>query len=142
MSQELNPVRVYDSHYRGPCTSERGEQIGAIQWIEAHHPDRFPLVFHPANEQKAKVQFMELRRREGVKPGVSDIIDLGGTSIWRAGVFEMKRLDRIKSKTSRDQHLFLATAADNGCFSAICYGRDQFILAYLDFLSLSPLQSR
>jgi len=129
------PIRIYDSNYRGECTSERGEQIGAIQWVAEHYPDRFPLVFHPANEQKAKVQFMELRRREGVKAGVSDIIDLGGTDIWRAGVFEMKRLDKRKSKTSADQQRFLGNAAAAGCFVAITYGRDQFILAYLDFLS-------
>lgn len=138
---ELNPIRIYDSHYRGICTSERGEQIGAMDWVKLHHPDRAPLVFHVPNESKGKVQHQVIRKRQGVLKGVVDIVDVGGTDIWRCGIFEMKRLDSEQCSISKEQKKFMAAAAEKGCFVAVCYGRDQFILAYLDFLSLSPLQS-
>lgn len=141
MSQELNPVRIYDSHYRGACTSERGEQISCMEWLREYYPDRFSLIFHCPNETNGNIQHGEMRRRQGVKSGVPDIFDAGGTDTWRSGMFELKRLDKSKTKTSKEQKDFLANGASAGSFCAICYGAEEFKKAYLDFLSLSPLQS-
>lgn len=123
-------VRIYDSGYRGPCKSERCEQIDAMSWQEFNYPDRAILCFHPANESMGTAKHHELRRKEGVKPGVSDIIDLSGCVV---GIFEMKRLDRTKSKTSKAQKDFLAAGDAAGHFVAICYGASQFMLAYSQF---------
>ena len=59
-----------------------------------------------------------------------DLIDLGGV----VGLFELKRLDRTKSKVSAEQKTFMQASADAGHFCAICYGFEQFKLAYADYL--------
>lgn len=124
-------IRIYDSGYRGDCRSERMEQIDAISWLAFNYPERFPLIFHCPGETKAKAQHMQMRAKEGVKAGVPDIIDLDGV----VGLFEMKRLDRTKSKVSGDQKDFMNSSSGAGHFSAICYGFEQFKLAYADYLT-------
>lgn len=124
-------IHIYDSGYRGECRSERCEQIDAMSWQEYNYPDRAILCFHPANESMGTARHHELRRKEGVKPGVSDIIDLSGCVV---GIFEMKRLDRTKSKTSKAQIGFLEAGDAAGHFVCICYGAPQFMLAYSHFI--------
>lgn len=120
-------IHIYDSHYRGACPSERVEQINAMTWQAYHYPDRAPLCLHVPNESKGTAAHHHLRQKEGVKPGVPDIIDL---SCSVPGLFEMKRLDRTKSALSRHQKDFLASADAQGHFVAVCYGAENFKLAY------------
>lgn len=124
-------IHIFDSHYRGPCPTERVEQINAMSWQELAYPDRAPLCFHVPNESRGTAAHHQIRRKEGVKAGVSDIIDL---SCSVPGVFEMKRLDRTKSKTLQSQKDFLAAADAKGHFVAICYGFLQFKLAYIEYV--------
>ena len=123
-------IRIYDTHYRGKCREEWAEQIDCMSWLEANHPDRFPLCFHTPNEVKASAQYMQKRRKMGVKAGVSDIIDLGAIR----GLFELKRLDRTQSSVTTDQRKFLLAGAHSGAFAAVCYGFEAFKLAYADYL--------
>lgn len=123
-------IRIYDSGYRGECPSEIIEQINSMGWVEKHHPNRWPLVFHYPAETKAKPQYMAVRKKCGVKSGISDIIDFGAIR----GAFELKRRDRTKSKVSKDQLEFLESVDASGGFAAICYSADQFMLAYSDYL--------
>lgn len=126
-------TRTYGGTYRGPCRSEDCEQIDFMSWLEVHHPERYPLCFHVPNEIRASAQYMQKRKKMGVKPGVADTVDTNGPVI---GFFEMKRLDRTKSKVSKDQRDFLAAADARGHFTAICYGCEAAKEAYADFLSL------
>lgn len=128
-------IRIYDSNYRGECRSERCEQIDCISWLAFNYPDRFPLIFHCPGETKASPQHMQMRAKEGVRAGVPDIIDLGRI----VGLFELKRLDRTKSKISMQQREFLEHGVDAGHFAAICYGFEQFKLAYADYLEFVRL---
>lgn len=128
-------IRIYDSNYRGECRSERCEQIDSISWLAFNYPDRFPLIFHCPGETKASPQYMQMRSKEGVRAGVPDIIDLGGI----VGLFELKRLDRTKSKISKDQLGFLNRGSMAGHFAAICYGYEQFKVAYADYLEFVHL---
>lgn len=123
-------IRIYDSGHRGECRSEMAEQIDCISWLQYNHPDRWPLIFHVANEIKASPQYMQRRQKEGVRPGVADIIDFGAVR----GVFELKRCDRTKSSVSKEQRAFLASVDASGGFSALCYGFQEFCKAYADFL--------
>lgn len=124
-------IRTYDSNYRGECRVERMEQIDSISWIKFNYPERWPLIFHCPGETKAKAQYMQMRAKEGVKAGPPDIIDLGGI----VGLFELKRLDRTRSKLSPEQKAFLQAGADAGHFVAVCYGFEQLKLAYADYLT-------
>lgn len=128
-------VRAYDSHFRGPCRTERAEQIDCISWLGYHYPVEFALVFHCANETRGTQMHYAMRHKEGVKAGVPDIIHIGGTEIWRAGLFELKRMDRTKSRLSHEQKAFLEDGDARGCFSSVCYGFEQFKVAWLDYLS-------
>lgn len=126
-------IHTYNPNHRGPSRSERCEQIDAMGWLEKHYPDRWPLIFHVPNETRANPQHMQMRRKEGVKAGVPDIIDTNGPI---TGFFEMKRLDSSKSRLSTDQLAFLERAAEKGHFCAVCYGFESFRQAYGDFLAL------
>lgn len=126
-------IRIYDSGYRGDCRSERCEQIDAMGWLQKHYPERWPLIFHVPNETKGSALHMQTRAKEGVKPGVSDIIDAGEIR----GLFEMKRLDAKKSRVTNAQRDFLQAGADSGAFAAICYGFEEFKKAYADFLEFA-----
>lgn len=123
-------IRVYDSGYRGDCPSELVEQINCMGYLEKHHPDRWPLIWHTPGEVKAKPQYMAVRRKCGVKAGISDIIDFGEIR----GAFELKRRDRTKSRVSKDQIAFLESVDASGGFAAIVYGFDQMMLAYSQFI--------
>lgn len=125
-------IHIYDSNYRGECPSEMVEQINSMGWLEKHHPDRWPLIFHYPAEVKAKPQYMAVRRKCGVKPGISDIIDFGEIR----GAFELKRRDRTKSKVSKEQIAFLESVDASGGFAAICYGLDEFMLAYSKYIAI------
>lgn len=125
-------IRIYDSGYRGECKSEIAEQIDCMGWLEKNHPDRWPLIWHTPNEVKAKPQYMAIRRKMGVKPGIPDIVDFGVVR----GLFELKRRDKTKSKVSSDQLAVLNAADATGAFAAIVYGYEQFLLAYSDYLAI------
>lgn len=122
---------IYNPSYRGECRSERCEQIDCMGWIEKNHPDRWTLIFHCPSETKGKPQHMQMRAKEGVKPGIPDIIDTNGPI---CGFFELKRLDSTKSRPSKDQLAFLERASSAGHFTAICYGFESFKQAYGDYL--------
>lgn len=124
-------IHIYDGGHRGPCRSERCEQIDAMSWLAKHYPERWPLIFHVPNETRANPQHMQMRAKEGVKPGIPDIIDMSGPV---CGLFEMKRADRTKSRPSADQLKVLQAGVDAGHFAAICYGFECFKLAYADYL--------
>lgn len=123
----------FDSHYRGVCASERVEQINSMSWLEYNFPDRWPLCMHYPAETRGTALHMALRKKEGVRQGVADILDIGAPMV---GAFELKRLDKTQSKVSRHQEAFLKAVADSGGFSAICYGFEQFKLAYADYVAL------
>lgn len=124
---------TYGGTYRGPCRSEDCEQIDCMGWLEHQHPERYPLCWHTPNEAKANAQYMQKRKKKGVKSGVPDIVDTNGPV---NGFFELKRLDRTKCNFPKEQRDFLAAADARGHFTAICYGFEAFKEAYAEFLYL------
>ena len=128
-------IRLYDSGFRGECRTERAEQIDSISWLAYNYPEEFALSWHTPNESSGNAFHHSLRVMEGVKAGVPDIIHIGGTDVWRAGLFELKRLDRTKSRISDEQRAFLESADARGCFAAVCYGFEQFKVSWLEYLS-------
>lgn len=130
-------IRIYDSGYRGECPSEDVEQINSMGWLEHNHPDRWPLIFHCPNEltvDKKKpgwANHLDRRKKKGVKLGICDILDFGTVR----GAFELKRLDRTKKRPTKEQLDFLEAVDASGGFAAICYGFEQFKLAYNDYIA-------
>ena len=99
-------IRTYDSGFRGKCRTERAEQIDCMSWLLYNYPDHYRLIFHCPGETAGTKMHYAMRAKEGVKSGVPDIIHIGGTDVWRAGLFELKRLDRTKSRLSDEQREF------------------------------------
>lgn len=121
--------------------SESCEQIDCMNWLAKNYPERFDLCFHCANEVKANAQYMQKRAQIGVKSGVPDIVDVNGRI---TGFFELKKVPyrdekgRINRNTvSKSQREFLEKASKKGHFCAVCYGFEQFKVAYLEFLALT-----
>lgn len=130
-------IHIYDSHHRGPCPSERVEQINAMSWLSVHHADRWPLIFHCPNESRGTAAHHAIRQKEGVRAGVPDILDLGAPLI---GAFEMKRLNSQISRPTKEQLDFLAGIDAGGGFAAIVYGAENFKLAYTAYVALCFVQ--
>jgi len=123
-------IRIYDSGHRGDCRLERAEQIDSMSWLRVHYPERWPLIFHVPNETRGNGNHLLTREKEGVKPGVSDIIDLAPVR----GAFEMKRRDKSKCRVTKEQCDFLNAVDASGGFAAICYGFEEFKVAYEEYL--------
>lgn len=128
-------IRIYDGSFRGDCRVEIIEQIDCASWLQFNHPERWPLIWHTPNETRATASYMQKRQKIGVKSGVSDIIDFGACR----GAFELKRCDKSKCKVSKEQREFLEAVDASGGFAAICYGFEQFKIAYNDYLEFCRL---
>lgn len=130
-------IRIYDSGYRGECNSEDGDQMSCMEWIKHHHPNRWPLVFHCPNEltvdkkKRGYALHLDRRKRKGVKPGIPDTLDLNGPIV---GAFELKKKDKNQTSVTKSQRDVLAAVSASGGFAAICYGYEQFVIAYSDYL--------
>lgn len=112
--------------------SERGEHLSCAAWLKEHHTDRWQWIFHCPNEGKRSAQYAAMLASMGVKPGIPDFIDLDGQR-GIIGMFELKKRDK-KSGATKEQNVFLLNNAQAGGFSAVCYGFDQFVIAYSDYL--------
>lgn len=118
---------VFDTDFRGKCNREDTDQKRIIDWVSKNHPERFPLFYSVSNENaRHKTQY-------GTKAGVPDLCDMNITN-GRIGFFELKRLDRTKSRISIEQKSMLERLAAQGHFACVCYGFEGFKAAYKEFL--------
>ena len=112
--------------------SERGEHLSCAAWLKEYHADRWQWIFHCPSESQAKPQHRKHMAALGVKPGIPDLIDLDGQR-GIIGMFELKRRDK-KARPTKEQNVFLLNNAQAGGFSAVCWGYEQFVIAYSDYL--------
>jgi hypothetical protein len=105
-----------------------------MNWLKEYWPEFWALSFHVPNESRGTPKHHEIRAKEGVKPGVYDIVCLKPWKGYPYAVFEMKRRDRTKSVISRDQKAFGFECESAGGFVAVCYGVEQFKLAFMDYV--------
>ncbi len=136
MKQLKSGIWVFDSGYRGDCPKEETEQIGYGLWMQHRFPNA--LWFHVPNETgtRSGPQFVEKRRRMGVRSGVSDNVILTHGINHKCGLIELKRRDKTKSKVSKAQMQVLEAAISSGHFGAIAYGLDEIKKATLFYFGL------
>ena len=136
MKQLKSGIRVFDSGYRGECPKEETDQIGYGLWMQHRFPD--VLWFHVPNETgtRSGPQFVEKRRRMGVRSGVSDNVILTHGINHKCALIELKRRDKTKSKVSKSQTDVLEEAIVEGHFGAIAYGLDEIKKATLFYFGL------
>lgn len=136
MKQLKSGIWVFDSGYRGDCPKEETDQISYGLWMQHRFPD--VLWFHVPNETgtRSGPQFVEKRRRMGVRSGVSDNVILTRGINHKCGLIELKRRDKTKSKVSKSQNQVLEEAIAEGHFGAVAYGLDEIKKATLFYFGL------
>lgn len=136
MKQLKSGILVFDSGYRGDCPKEETDQIGYGLWMQHRFPD--VLWFHVPNETgtRSGPQFVEKRRRMGVRSGVSDNVILTSGINHKCGLIELKRRDKTKSTVSKSQNQVLEEAIAEGHFGAVAYGLDEIKKATLFYFGL------
>lgn len=106
---------------------ERVEQVALARWLDARLPG---LWCHVPNERSSARQAGRLAV-EGVKAGVPDVLIFRRTPEGGAGVaVELKAPSRKAAKnptagTSPEQRAWLATLAQEGWKTAVCYSAEE-----------------
>lgn len=136
LKQLESGIWVFDSSYRGKCPLESTDQMAYGLWMQYRFPNA--LWFHVPNETgtKSGPQFVEKRRKMGVRSGVSDNVILTSGINHKCGLIELKRQDRTKSKVSPAQIQVLEDAIEEGHFGAIAYGLRELKRATLFYFGL------
>lgn len=136
MKQLKSGIWVFDSGYRGDCPKEETDQISYGLWMQHRFPD--VLWFHVPNETgtRSGPQFVEKRRRMGVRSGVSDNVILTHGINHKCALIELKRRDKTKSKVSKSQTDVLEEAIVECHFGAIAYGLEEIKKATLFYFGL------
>lgn len=136
LKQLESGIWVFDSGYRGECPLEETDQMAYGLWMQYRFPSA--LWFHVPNETgtKSGPQFVEKRRKMGVRSGVSDNVILTNGVNHKCGLIELKRRDKTKSKVSLPQIEVLECAIAEGHFGAIAYGLEELKRATLFYFGL------
>ncbi len=113
--------------------TESNEQIAAMDWLRAQHPQIALHTLHIGNERKASYYVGYIMKRMGVLKGASDLF-----MAWPCGGFHGLFIE-VKSKTGRpsaEQKAFLQRMRDVGYRAEICYGAEEVISTMKDYLAL------
>lgn len=136
MKRLSSGIYVFDSGYRGDCPKEESDQMGYGLWMDHTFPQ--VLWFHVPNETgtSSRVQFVLKRQKMGVKPGIGDNVIMTPGEFHSAGMIELKRRDKTKSKLSAKQKEVLTEAARLGHYAAVAYGLEEIKKATLFYFGL------
>ena len=113
--------------------TESNEQIAAMDWLRAQHPNIAEYTMHIGNERKASYYAGYIMKRMGVLKGASDIF-----MAWPNGGYCGLFIE-VKSKIGRpspEQKAFIERMNNAGYLAKICYGADEVINTMQDYISL------
>lgn len=114
--------------------TESNEQIAAMDWLRAQHPNIALHTLHIGNERKASYYAGYIMKRMGVLKGASDLF-----MAWPNGGYHGLFIE-VKSKIgkpSAEQKAFLQRMKDVGYKAAICYGADEVINTMKQYIDAS-----
>lgn len=124
-------IRVYgDKSYRGECPKEDAEQVAFFYWLRGELPDLGRIAFHTRNEGLFTHAQIERFKREGLTPGVADIVIPGQQTL----AIELKRRDHTLCELTRDQKSWLMNAKSAGWRVCIALGADAAAAAVIDWI--------
>lgn len=125
-------VRVYRDRSHKTGKTEALEQIDAYQWFKHHYPQHSLDMLHIPNEQKASVQYQSKLNQMGRLKGAPDLLFLHQCNGYPYAFFELKR--RHTGSLSNDQKAVLNRHAEKGAFVCVCFGAEEFKIAFNDYL--------
>lgn len=111
--------------------TESNEQIAAMDWLRAQHPNIAEHTLHIGNERKATHFAGYIMKRMGVLKGASDLF-----MAWPSGGYHGLFIE-VKSKTGRPssfQKAFLQRMRDVGYRAEICYGAEEVINTMKEYI--------
>ena len=97
---------------------EKDEQIALFDW--ASYRTDLQLMFHIANEGRRSVQHTQALLRQGMKPGVPDIMLPVARGRYHGLFIEMKR--RIGGRVSPEQRAWQKALLEEGYCAVVCKG--------------------
>lgn len=118
--------------------TESNEQIAAMDWLRAQHPNIAQHTLHIGNERKASYYAGYIMKRMGVLKGASDLF-----MAWPSGGFHGLFIE-VKSKIGRpsaEQKAFLQRMKDVGYRAEICYGAEEVISTMKNYLDHQGISS-
>jgi hypothetical protein len=118
--------------------TESNEQIAAMDWLRAQHPNIALHTLHIGNERKASYYAGYIMKRMGVLKGASDLF-----MAWPNGGYHGLFIE-VKSKIGRpspEQKAFLQRMSEVGYRAEICYGAEEVISTIKDYLSYQGTSS-
>ena len=128
--------KIYGGNYSGDCPLEREDQKSFVEYVRKLYPQTHgALIVHVSNEGKRNYRQAAFLKGQGQTKGASDIIIPGNPAF----VCEIKRNDKSKSRLSMDQYNYLKAASDAGCFACVCYGFDEAIKAFSEWMRVNKL---
>ena len=111
--------------------TESNEQIAAMDWLRAQHPNIAEHTLHIGNERKATYYMGYIMKRMGVLKGASDIF-----MAWPNGKYHGLFIE-VKSKIGKPtphQLAFLERMNSVGYFAKVCYGTEEVISTMKDYI--------
>lgn len=100
---------------------EKDEQIALFDW--ASYRTDLQLMFHIANEGRRSVQHTQALLRQGMKPGVPDIMLPVARGRYHGLFIEMKR--RIGGRSTPEQKEWQRALLEEGYAACVCKGFDE-----------------
>jgi hypothetical protein len=111
--------------------TESNEQIAAMDWLRAQHPNIAEHTLHIGNERKASYYAGYIMKRMGVLKGASDLF-----MAWPKGGYHGLFIE-VKSKIGRpspEQKAFIQRMRDAGYKAEFCYGAEEVISTMKDYI--------
>lgn len=113
--------------------TESNEQIAAMDWLRAQHPQIALHTLHIGNERKSSHFAGYIMKRMGTLKGASDIFMAWPTSMFHGLFIE------VKSKTGKpspEQLAFIERVISVGYYAKVCYGADEVIDTIKRYLAM------
>lgn len=111
--------------------TESNEQIAAMDWLRAQHPNIAEHTLHIGNERKASHFAGYIMKRMGVLKGASDLF-----MAWPNGGFSGLFIE-VKSKIGKptpEQLAFIKRMRAVGYKAEVCYGADEVISTMKEYI--------
>lgn len=128
--------KVYDSGYRGKCNLEDTDLISLVAWFDYNYPQYKHLLVHVANESMMPAQGRVKAKKKGIKRGFPDLMLLIKNSEYSGLMLELKRKDKTKSSSTKEQNEYNVELESEGFCTTFCYGFDEAKKCLIEYLHI------
>ena len=130
--------RAAEIHETMAALSEHDEQSAVVEYVQVRYPDALiwatPNGGHLAGNIGRRSAQINKLKREGLLPGVSDLIIFEPRGGYSALFIEMKKTNG-GSGASENQLWFIREVEKRGAFGIVCNGADEAKQAIDDYLN-------